>query len=160
MGILLAFAPFLAFALVDRFIGPIEALLAGVVVSALLVARDWFRTHRAPKLLEIGTLVLFGGLFLHLSWRGAAWSVIAVRLCVDAGLLAIVLVSLAIRRPFTLQYARDQAPRELWTDPVIDVWLTSTNSHLDGARPIDVLALNGVETVMDAIDVEVTGGSR
>jgi len=50
--------------------------------------------------------------------------------------------------------------RELWTDPVIDVWLTSTNSHLDGARPIDLLALNGVESVMDAIDVEVTGGSR
>jgi hypothetical protein len=50
--------------------------------------------------------------------------------------------------------------RELWTDPVIDVWLTSTNSHLDGARPIDVLALNGVETVMDAIDMEVAGGSR
>ncbi len=49
---------------------------------------------------------------------------------------------------------------ELWTDPVIDVWLTSTNSHLDGARPIDVLALNGVDTVMDAIDVEVAGGSR
>ena len=49
--------------------------------------------------------------------------------------------------------------RELWTDPVIDVWLTSANSHLDGARPIDVLALNGVETVMDAIDVEVAGGS-
>lgn len=50
--------------------------------------------------------------------------------------------------------------RELWTDPVIDVWLTSTNSHLDGARPIDVLALNGVETVMAAIDVDVAGGSR
>jgi hypothetical protein len=49
---------------------------------------------------------------------------------------------------------------ELWTDPVIDLWLTSTNSHLDGARPIDVLALNGVETVMDAIDVELAGGSR
>ncbi|MFH8252894.1 antitoxin Xre/MbcA/ParS toxin-binding domain-containing protein [Microbacterium sp. B2969] len=50
--------------------------------------------------------------------------------------------------------------RELWTDPAIDVWLTSTNSHLDGARPIDVLALTGVETVMDAIEVEVAGGSR
>jgi len=50
--------------------------------------------------------------------------------------------------------------RELWTDPVIDVWLTSTNSHLDGARPIDAIALNGVETVMDAIDVEIAGGSR
>ena len=50
--------------------------------------------------------------------------------------------------------------RELWTEPAIDVWLTSTNSHLDGARPIDVLALNGIEAVMDAIDVEVAGGSR
>ncbi|OJV93335.1 MULTISPECIES: antitoxin Xre/MbcA/ParS toxin-binding domain-containing protein [unclassified Microbacterium] len=50
--------------------------------------------------------------------------------------------------------------RELWTDPAIEVWLTSTNSHLDGARPIDVLALNGVETVMGAIDVEIAGGSR
>jgi len=50
--------------------------------------------------------------------------------------------------------------RELWTDPVIDVWLTSPNSHLDGARPTDVLALNGMETVMDAIDVEIAGGSR
>ena len=50
--------------------------------------------------------------------------------------------------------------RELWTEPAIDVWLTSTNSHLDGARPIDVLALTGVEAVMDAIEVEVAGGSR
>lgn len=50
--------------------------------------------------------------------------------------------------------------RELWTDPAIDVWLTSPNSHLDGARPIDVIALSGVETVMDAIDEEVAGGSR
>lgn len=50
--------------------------------------------------------------------------------------------------------------RELWTDPAIDIWLASPNSHLDGARPIDVLALSVVETVMDAIDVEVAGGSR
>ena len=50
--------------------------------------------------------------------------------------------------------------RELWTDPAIDIWLTSPNSHLDGARPIDILALNGIETVMEAIDVEVAGGSR
>ncbi|MEV8274320.1 antitoxin Xre/MbcA/ParS toxin-binding domain-containing protein [Microbacterium sp. NPDC077184] len=48
----------------------------------------------------------------------------------------------------------------LWTDPAIDVWLTSANAHLDGARPTDVLALNGLETVMEAIDIEVAGGSR
>lgn len=48
----------------------------------------------------------------------------------------------------------------LWTDPVIDVWLTSANAHLDGARPVDVVAMKGLEAVMEAIGVEVAGGSR
>lgn len=48
----------------------------------------------------------------------------------------------------------------LWTDPAIDIWLTSANAHLDGARPIDVLALDGLEPVIEAIEIEVAGGSR
>ncbi|HAS33273.1 antitoxin Xre/MbcA/ParS toxin-binding domain-containing protein [Microbacterium sp. UBA3394] len=48
----------------------------------------------------------------------------------------------------------------LWTDPAIDVWLTSANAHLDGARPIDVLALGGLGPVIEAIEIEVVGGSR
>jgi hypothetical protein len=50
---------------------------------------------------------------------GANWSVIGVRLCVDAGLLAVVLVSMAARRPFTLQYAREQVAPQLWNRPEI-----------------------------------------
>ena len=45
---------------------------------------------------------------------GPQWSIMGVRLRVDAGLLAIVLISMAVRRPFTLQYAREQVPQELW----------------------------------------------
>ncbi len=41
-----------------------------------------------------------------------------VRLAVDAGLLAIVLVSLAIGRPFTLQYARERVPEAFWAMPL------------------------------------------
>ena len=41
-----------------------------------------------------------------------------VRLAVDGGLLAIVLVSLAIGRPFTLQYARERVPEPIWALPV------------------------------------------
>ena len=40
-----------------------------------------------------------------------------VRLRVDGGLLLIVLISLAIRKPFTLQYAREHTPKERWNDP-------------------------------------------
>jgi tryptophan-rich sensory protein len=43
--------------------------------------------------------------------------VIGVRLCVDAGLLVIVLVSMAVGRPFTLQYAREQVAPEFWHRP-------------------------------------------
>ena len=42
---------------------------------------------------------------------------IGVRLCVDAGLLLIVLFSMAVGRPFTLQYHREQVAREFWDSP-------------------------------------------
>jgi hypothetical protein len=116
MGILLAFAPFLAFALVDRLVGPMEGLIAGAVVSAALLLRDLV-LGRTVKVLEIGTAILFGGLALYAMLGRPSWSVIGVRLVVDAGLLLIVLVSLAIRRPFTLQYAREQVAPEHWGAP-------------------------------------------
>lgn len=42
---------------------------------------------------------------------------IGVRLSVDAGLLLIVLVSMAVGSPFTLQYAREQVAPEFWHRP-------------------------------------------
>ncbi|NUB22715.1 hypothetical protein GBZ26_26490, partial [Azospirillum formosense] len=85
----------------------------------------------------IGTVLLFGGLALYAvaggptqSVMGGAvmggavmggsvmgGSVMGVRLLVDAGLLLIVLISIALRRPFTLQYAREQVAHEFWDDP-------------------------------------------
>jgi hypothetical protein len=117
VGILLAFAPFIVFALVDRLVGATEGLVAAAVVSAALLIRDWLTPGRSPKILEIGTVVLFGALALYSLVGGPAWSVFGVRLCVDLGLLAIVLVSVALRRPFTLQYAREQVPAEFWNSP-------------------------------------------
>jgi hypothetical protein len=117
MGILLAFMPFIVFALVDRFVGASEGLIAGAFVSAALLVRDWIVPDRKPKILEIGTALLLGGLALYVVPGKATWSVVGVRLCVDAGLLLIVLVSMAIGRPFTLQYAREQVAPEFWNSP-------------------------------------------
>lgn len=111
MNILLGFAPFLVFALLDRLFGSIEGLIAGTVMSAILVGRELMVGHRSPKILEIGTLLLFGGLALYAVLMRPDWSMVGVRLRVDVGLLAIVLLSIALRRPFTLQYAREQADR-------------------------------------------------
>ena len=86
MGILLAFAPFIAFAVIDRLIGPVSGLFVGALVSAALVLRDVVRPGRVPKILEMGSALLFGGLTLLTALIGIQMSVIGVRLCVDAGL--------------------------------------------------------------------------
>lgn len=117
MGILLAFAPFIVFAVLSRIVGPTESLAAGAAVSAALILRDVATPGRSVKILEAGTFVLFAGLALHALLSGEAWSVIAVRLCVDAGLLLIVAGSIVSGRPFTLQYAREQVPAEHHAQP-------------------------------------------
>jgi hypothetical protein len=114
MGMLLAFAPFMVFALIDRLAGGTAGLIAGAAVSAALILRDLITSRRSPKVLEIGTAILFTGLALYAVLLDPAWSIVGVRLRVDAGLLLVVLVSIVLHRPFTLQYAREQVPAEHW----------------------------------------------
>jgi hypothetical protein len=84
--------------------------------SALLSA--WmYRSGKSIKILEVGSLLLFGALVLYTWIAAPRWTVATVRLAVDAGLLAIVLISLVIGKPFTLQYAREQVAREFWNSP-------------------------------------------
>jgi hypothetical protein len=109
---LLAFAPFIAFAAIDRLVGPMEGMFAGFAVSVVLLIREWSQ-GRGAKVLEIGTAVLFGALACYAWLANPAWSLWGVRLVVDSGLLLIVLVSIAIRQPFTLQYARERVPEDV-----------------------------------------------
>ena len=117
MSMLLGFAPFIVFALLDSMLGVVPALGAAAVLSAILLLRDWLTAKRTVKLLEVGTVLLFGGLALYAIGTHTEWSLLDVRLRVDAGLLIVVLVSMTIRQPFTLQYAREQTPPEVWKHP-------------------------------------------
>jgi hypothetical protein len=117
MNILLAFAPFLAFAVLERRVGAHGALLAATVVAALLLVRDRMIRHRSLKLLEVGSLILFGALSFASRFAWFTLSVVGVRLCVDAGLLVVILITLVIGQPFTLQYAREQVSPEVAASP-------------------------------------------
>jgi hypothetical protein len=83
----------------------------------LLLLRDWIGFHKKPKILEIGTAMLFGGLALYAVLGGPVWSILGVRLRVDVGLFLMVLTTLIVGKPFTLQYAREQVPDSLWKTP-------------------------------------------
>ena len=117
MGILLAFAPFIAFAIVDKLVSPTPGLIAGTVTSAILLIRDWVSPNRKPKVLEIGTAILFGGLAMYAVLSAPSWSIPSVRLRVDGGLLLIVLITIVIGKPFTLQYAHERTTKDLWNSP-------------------------------------------
>ena len=117
MGMLLAFAPFVVFVIVERAIGVAAGLFAATAVSVAILARDTLIQRKSPKILEVGTFLLFGWLAVYALTAGTDLPIFGVRLLVDAGLLVIVLASIALRRPFTLQYAREQVARELWDHP-------------------------------------------
>jgi uncharacterized membrane protein len=117
VSILLSLSPFAVFFALMRVVSPIAGLIGAFVVSVLLCARER-RRGESVKILEIGSVVLFGLLVAYTLLAAPRWTVATVRLAVDGGLLTIVLVSLAIGRPFTLQYARERVPEPIWALPV------------------------------------------
>jgi hypothetical protein len=117
MNILLGFSPFLTFIVLNQFVGLETGLVAAAAVSLLLLVKEAVIRRKTPKVLEAGTFLLFGVLALYQGVAGTPWSIAGVRLAVDAGLFLIVLVSMAIGQPFTLQYARERVPQELWHRP-------------------------------------------
>jgi hypothetical protein len=117
MATILAFTPFIVFALVDRLVGGLAGLVSAALAAAAMLAYGMLVKRRSPKVLDVGTFLVFGGLALYAIATQAEWSVFGVRLRVDAGLLLIILVSMAIREPFTLQYAREKVAPEKWGEP-------------------------------------------
>ncbi|MFH5924979.1 hypothetical protein [Roseomonas xinghualingensis] len=117
MNLLASFAPFIIFAVLIHLGLTEPALWAGALVAAGLILRDRLLLRRSVKLLELGTMVLFAGLALYTAFTAQAWTIPLARLVVDAGLLVIVLLSLAIGLPFTLQYAREDTPEAIWAEP-------------------------------------------
>ena len=107
MDIFLGFAPYVAFFVVLRM-GIVEAAMWAAFAVAALVALYGRWRGRSAKILEIGGVALFGLLALFTAVSHWEWTLTAVRLAVDLGLLAIVLVSIAVGRPFTIQYARER----------------------------------------------------
>ena len=144
MNLLLAFAPFIIFVVAERLAGPRIGLIAAALVSGALLLRDWLSRNRAAKVLEIGTFLLFGGLAAYAVVSGAAWSVIGVRLRVDTGLLLVVLVSIALRRPFTMQYAREGTPQEIWNTPAF----IRTNYIITAVWALAFAVMVGADLVM------------
>ena len=111
MTIFLILAPYGAFATLMLVTSATASLFAATAICLTVIAYDII-CGRSIKILGAGSSILFASLGCYLALTDAAWSVSAVKLTVDGGMLAIALASLAIRFPFTLQYARESVDAE------------------------------------------------
>jgi len=111
MTIFLILAPYGAFATLMLVTSAAVTLFASAAIGMMVMAHDTLR-GRSIKVLGAGSVILFAGLGAYITLVDNSLSSSAVKLMVDAGVFAISLTSLAIRKPFTLQYAREMVDAE------------------------------------------------
>jgi hypothetical protein len=115
MGILFGFTPFILFALLAG-VSMSLALWAAFAASFTLGIRDFAQT-KTLRILDIGGIALFGLLAVYVGFIQPGLKIQTVRLIIDCGLLLIALGSMIMRNPFTLAYARETTPHEIWATP-------------------------------------------
>jgi hypothetical protein len=111
MTIFLILAPYGAFAILMAFTSAAASLFVSAAICLAVIAYDAIG-GRSLKLLGAGSAILFIGLGVYITLIDAGWSSAQVKLTFDVGMLVITLGSLILRRPFTLQYAREAVDAE------------------------------------------------
>jgi hypothetical protein len=111
MTIFLILAPYGAFTLLMLLTSATASLFAAAAICLLAIALDILR-GRSIKILGAGSAILFAAVGFYLTLVDSGLSNSAVKLAVDAGVFVISLASLAVRFPFTLQYAREAVDTE------------------------------------------------
>jgi hypothetical protein len=104
MTIFLILVPYGAFSALMLVTSAAVSLLSGAAICLAVIAFDAVR-GRSIKILGVGSVVTFAAVGCYVMLLDPALGTTAVRIAVDAGIFLVSLVSILIRRPFTLQYA-------------------------------------------------------
>ncbi|MEU7141021.1 hypothetical protein ABZ942_16330 [Nocardia sp. NPDC046473] len=118
MSYLRTFAPWIVYAVIPSAHWQWAALIA-LIMSVIEVARQ-LRAGRTldALMIEIGSLVFFAALTV-LAFADPNTALHPYSPALSSGVLALIaLVSLALRKPFTLGIAKQTSPQELWDNPV------------------------------------------
>ena len=113
------FAPWIVMSVIE---GPQRfELAAGLAFAlALLAGALGALVGERPKLLDLAGIVFFAGLVvagLLVDEHGLRWLERWSGELSNVAIALIAIFSIAIRMPFTIQYARETVPREHWSSP-------------------------------------------
>jgi hypothetical protein len=111
MTIFLILAPYGAFAFLMLVTSAAVSLFAAVAICLAVIAFDVAR-GRSIKILGVGSVIVFAAVGLYAGLVDPAAGTPAVKFAVDTGIFGVSLLSIVIRRLFTLQYAREAVDPE------------------------------------------------
>ena len=119
-GTILGFLPWILYWSLPAPWGP----AGGLVGAAIIFGRQLLQ--KKPKIMDGFSLSFFALAALMLHGLHSPWFARWEGVLVFATLALMALASLAARSPFTLQYAREDWPREYWREPLF----IQTNVHI------------------------------
>jgi hypothetical protein len=111
MTIFLILAPYGAFAMLMLVTSATNSLFAAALICLAVIAFDIVR-GRSIKILGAGSVIVFTAVGGYLALVDPALGNSAVKFAVDVGIFLVSLLSIVIRFPFTLQYAREAVDAE------------------------------------------------
>ncbi|WP_315831558.1 hypothetical protein [Bradyrhizobium prioriisuperbiae] len=116
MSFFLILLPFLVLGALNWLFPITIGLFAGATVALALIVHERIK-GRSAKILNIASVVIFSSLGAIVLLTNDAWSHATIRIAIDIALLSVVLVSIVLRFPFTLQYAREHVTPEVRVMP-------------------------------------------
>jgi hypothetical protein len=115
MSIFIGFLPWIVYWVLS---GHNNFQVAAAASAAAVIFLNFRHVRKQTiKILDIGTLLFFVFLTVVAFTSEAHWIDTHASPLSNAALFLIVLVSILIRKPFTLQYAREQVDPKFWNSP-------------------------------------------
>ena len=112
MNPLLGFVPFIMFVVLVRLSDNLALWVA--FAAAFALAMHSFLETRVLRMLDVASLALFGLLALYKGFMQPGLPLGTELLLVEGAIFAVLLASLLLQRPCTLQYAREQVLPKHW----------------------------------------------
>jgi hypothetical protein len=140
MNLVLGFVPFILFAILMRLSDDLALWIA--FAAAFTLGMRSFLDTRVLKTIDAGSTALFGLLALYKGFIQPSLTSGVVLLAVNGGLLAVMLASLLLHEPFTLQYSREQVSPETWRTPAF----LRANYRLTGAWVVALAVMTVADT--------------
>jgi len=115
IAILLGFTPFILFSVLTNV--SLDLALWVAFAAAFVIAIRDFAHSRILRMLDVSSVALFGLLSIYVGFIEPSIPIQMARLVADGGLFVMAVLSMLLRNPLTLQYAREQVPNEFWSTP-------------------------------------------